>query len=56
MTVDEVCEWLQIHPGTLYKLVKWHRFPAFKVGSDLRFNAEQVQEWARFQRDLARNK
>jgi excisionase family DNA binding protein len=49
LTVDEVCEWLQIHPGTLYRLVKFHDFPGFRVGSDWRFNIEQVLGWAHYQ-------
>jgi excisionase family DNA binding protein len=53
---DEVCEYLKIHPGTLYKLVKYHKFPAFKMGSDWRFNVEQIEQWARDKQEAAKNK
>jgi excisionase family DNA binding protein len=46
MTVDEVCAWLKIHKSTLYRLLKHHAFPAFKTGTEWRFNREQVEEWA----------
>lgn len=46
MTVDEVCTYLKIHKSTLYRLVRHHQFPAFKMGDDWRFNVEQVIEWA----------
>jgi excisionase family DNA binding protein len=47
MTVEEVCAYLQIHKSTLYRLLIHHQFPGFRVGSDWRFNREQVYEWAR---------
>ncbi len=55
-TADEVCEYLQIHAGTLYKLVRNHQFPAFHMGSDWRFNIEQVEAWAREREALTRKK
>jgi excisionase family DNA binding protein len=47
MTVDEVCTYLRIHKSTLYRLLKHHRFPAFRMGDEWRFNVEDVYEWAR---------
>jgi excisionase family DNA binding protein len=49
MTVHQVCTFLQISPATLYRLLQHHQFPAFKLGSDWRFNVEQVEQWARDQ-------
>lgn len=45
MTVGEVCALLRIHQSTLYRLLKRGKFPCFKVGSDYRFNREQIDKW-----------
>jgi excisionase family DNA binding protein len=45
LTVAEVAEYLSVHPATIYKLLKARRLPAFKVGSDWRFNREHIDEW-----------
>lgn len=47
MTGREVCEYLRISSATLHRLLKFHDFPAFKVGGDWRFNREQIEQWAR---------
>ena len=38
LTVKEVAAYLKIHPSTLYRLLKRQGLPAFKMGSDWRFN------------------
>lgn len=45
MTVKEVSEYLRIHPSTVYRQLKRGRFPAFKIGSDWRFNVESIDRW-----------
>jgi excisionase family DNA binding protein len=45
MTVKEVAEFLRAHPSTIYRLLKRHGLPAFKVGSDWRFDPESIQRW-----------
>ena len=45
MTLDEVANYLRVHPSTIYRLVKKGRLPAFKVGSDWRFNQESIDTW-----------
>jgi len=45
MTVHEVAQFLRCHPSTIYRLLKAGRIPAFKVGSDWRFNLEQIDKW-----------
>jgi excisionase family DNA binding protein len=45
MTVAEVARYLQIHPATLYKLLRLHQIPAFKIGSDWRFEGAAVVKW-----------
>ena len=45
MTLDEVAQFLKIHPSTVYRLLKQHSIPAFKLGSDWRFNQESIERW-----------
>jgi excisionase family DNA binding protein len=45
MTVREVSSYLRVHPSTLYRLLKRHQVPAFRVGSDWRFNIEAIERW-----------
>ena len=43
MTLDEVAQFLKVHPSTVYRLLKQHSIPAFKLGSDWRFNPELIE-------------
>ena len=45
MTVRELADYLRVHPSTVYRLLKQKRIPAFKVGSDWRFNREAIDHW-----------
>ncbi len=45
MTLEEVSEFLRVHPSTVYRLLKKHLIPAFKVGSDWRFNRTSIEQW-----------
>lgn len=45
MTVKELSEYLKVHPSTVYKLLRAGDLPAFRVGSDWRFNAETIDRW-----------
>lgn len=45
MTLEEVAQYLRVHPSTIYRLVKRGKLPAFKVGSDWRFNLESIDIW-----------
>jgi excisionase family DNA binding protein len=45
MTVLETAEYLHVHQSTIYRLLKRGEIPAFKVGSDWRFNRETVDRW-----------
>jgi len=44
MTLDEVAEFLHVHPLTVYRLLKGRSIPAFKVGSDWRFSTESIEK------------
>lgn len=45
LTVQEVSEYLQVHPSTVYRLLKKKQLPAFRVGSDWRFMLESIDQW-----------
>jgi excisionase family DNA binding protein len=45
MTLREVSEYLKVHPSTIYRQLKRGTIPAFKVGSDWRFNIESIDRW-----------
>ncbi len=45
LTVKDVAEYLQVHASTIYRLLSKHEIPAFKVGTDWRFNIESIDEW-----------
>ena len=45
MTINEVADYLRVHPSTIYRLLKRRGLPAFKVGSDWRFNSESIDRW-----------
>jgi excisionase family DNA binding protein len=45
LTLEEAAEFLRVHPSTIYRMLKSHTIPAFKIGSDWRFNQESIQRW-----------
>jgi excisionase family DNA binding protein len=45
MTVREVCAYLRVSRATIYRLLKEHQIPAFRLGSDWRFNIEEIDRW-----------
>jgi excisionase family DNA binding protein len=45
LTLGEVASYLHVHPSTVYRLLKKKELPAFKVGSDWRFNLESIDRW-----------
>ncbi len=45
LTVNELSGYLKVHPSTIYRLLKTGQLPAFKVGSDWRFNIEEIDHW-----------
>ncbi len=45
LTVVEVAEYLHVHPSTIYRLLRRKEIPAFRVGSDWRFNRESIDAW-----------
>jgi excisionase family DNA binding protein len=53
MTVMELAALLKVSRASVYRAIKKGRLPAFKIGSDWRFNVEQIEAWMR--REINRN-
>ena len=47
LKLEEAAEFLKVHPSTVYRLIKKHEIPAFRIGSDWRFNLESLERWIR---------
>jgi len=47
LTMGEVADFLHIHTSTVYRLLKNRRIPAFRMGSDWRFNQESIEQWVK---------
>ena len=45
LTLENVAEYLRVHPSTIYRLLKKKQLPAFKLGHDWRFNRESIDRW-----------
>jgi excisionase family DNA binding protein len=45
LTVKEVAKYLHVSRTTIFRLLKRHELPAFKIGGDWRFNVEQIDRW-----------
>ena len=50
LTVKELCNYLKVNRSTVYRLLKTGQLPALRVGSDWRFNVEEIDRW-RFERE-----
>ena len=45
MTLDEVAAYLRVNVSTVYRLLKADGIPAWKVGSDWRFDRASIEAW-----------
>ena len=45
LTVEQVADWLQVRPRTVYQWVHEGYIPVVKIGSLVRFSARSVAEW-----------
>lgn len=45
MTLKEVAKLLRLSPQTLYKMLELGEIPAVKIGSQWRFDREQLKSW-----------
>jgi excisionase family DNA binding protein len=54
ITINELCEYLWVHRSTIYRLLKRHQLPGFKLESGWRFNVDTIDQW-RMQQGAALN-
>jgi excisionase family DNA binding protein len=45
MTAPELAEYLRIHLTTLYRMVRKRQIPAFKIGTEIRFDKAAIEKW-----------
>ncbi len=45
LTLKEVAKLLRLSPQTLYKMLEQGEIPAVKIGSQWRFDREQLRSW-----------
>ncbi len=45
LTLKEVAKLLRLSPQTLYKMLEQGEIPAVKIGSQWRFDREQLKSW-----------
>ena len=45
LTVNELSDYLKLHPTTIYRLLKAGQLPGFRIGSDWRFNVKEIERW-----------
>lgn len=47
MTLAEVARFLKVHRNTVYRMARKGVIPAFKLGTDWRFDRSAVEQWVR---------
>ena len=46
-TVEEIAEYLRLHPYTVRRLARAKKIPGFRVGGQWRFRKDEIDAWAR---------
>lgn len=50
LTTEEVLDYLQVHPRTVYRLIKAGKLPAVRVGRQWRFRKQDLEAWLEIER------
>jgi len=45
MKIAELEKYLKLHRSTIYRLLRVNVIPGFRIGSDWRFNVEEIDKW-----------
>jgi len=53
LTLDELAKYLKLSRTKLYKMAQEAKIPASKIGSQWRFNRQEVDDWVTSQRPVA---
>jgi excisionase family DNA binding protein len=56
LTADQVARYLKVDKFTVYRLVSQKKIPAFKVGSQWRFNRKMIDAWLLKNSNLANSR
>jgi excisionase family DNA binding protein len=49
LTVQELSEYLCVHPATVYRHVRAKQIPGFRVGGEWRFDINMIDRWRALQ-------
>lgn len=52
LTLEQTAEFLQVSTRTIQRMIKENRLPGRQVGSQWRFDREQLRAWVRGEHDL----
>jgi excisionase family DNA binding protein len=47
LTIDDLADWLQVKPRTIYQWVHEGYLPVVKLGSAVRFKQASIAEWVK---------
>jgi len=45
LTVKDICDLLQVHRSTVYKLIRQDKIPRFRISTDWRFRKDLIERW-----------
>jgi excisionase family DNA binding protein len=45
LTIEEVAEYLQVSPKTVYRMIQRREIPCYKVANQWRFKWSAIQDW-----------
>ena len=45
LTIKEICDVLQVHPSTIYRLARQRKIPSFRISTDWRFRSDVIERW-----------
>jgi excisionase family DNA binding protein len=51
LTTKEVADYLRCHVSTVYRMAQSNQIPAFRIGSDWRFEQSALETWLRTKLD-----
>ena len=54
--VEEVSQYLRIHPYTVRRLAREGKIPAFRVGGQWRFRKDEIDKWSKKETGVVINK
>jgi excisionase family DNA binding protein len=45
LTLTELARYLRCHETTIYRMMRGHQLPAFKIGGVWRFKLDEIEKW-----------